>query len=98
MLADEDVGLLVCGGALRAADGHKVLIQSSELKLSVIAKAERPWSLNTVVLPDPAVLALGAVVEETSPKHTSTSGTRWRQRHKGGHLISPVMEGWIELT
>jgi len=50
------------------------------------------------MLPDPAVLALGAVVEETSPKHTSTSGTRWRQRHKGGHLISPVMEGWIELT
>jgi len=98
MLADEDVGLLVCGGALRAADGHKVLIQSSGLKLSVIAKAERPWNLNTVMLPDPAVLALGAVVEETSPKHTSTSGTRWRQRHKGGHLISPVMEGWIELT
>ena len=98
MLADEDVGLLACGGALRAVDGHKVLIQSSGPKLSVIAKAERPWSLHTVMLPDPAVLALGAVVEESIPKQTSTSGTRRRQRHKGGHLISPVMEGWIELT
>ena len=51
-----------------------------------------------MMLPDPAVLALGAVVEETSPKHTSTSGTRWRQRHKGGHLISPVIEGWDRVN
>ena len=73
----------------------KVSIQPSGLKYSKVAKAERPWSPNTVVLPDPAASALGAVVEETRPKQTSTSGTRRRQRHKGGHLFGPVTEGGI---
>ena len=98
MLANEDVGLLACGGALRAVDGTQSLDTVIGTEAVGDSKGGKAWSLNTVVLADPAVLALGAVVEETSPKHTSTSWTRWRQRHKGGHLIGPVTEGWIELT
>src|SRR6266702_8786780 len=40
----------------------EVSIQPSGLKLSKKAKADRPWNLNTVVLPEAAAWALGALV------------------------------------
>ena len=98
MLADEDVGLLACGGALRTVDGHKGLDTAIGTEVLEGSKGGKAMELNAVVLSDPAASALGAVVEETSPKQPSTSGTRRRQRHKGGHLIGLVTEGWIELT
>jgi hypothetical protein len=74
MLADEDVGLLACGGALRTVDGHKGLDTAIGTEAVGDSKGGKAMELNAVVLSDPAASALGAVVEETSPNRPVQAG------------------------